>query len=96
MGLAELERRAPEAYRALLEARHALEDEFHDMQDFEFTVEEGRLYVLQARTGKRTPLAALRIPHDLVEEGTTASAAIPTSSERRYGYAGARAEQSLV
>jgi len=69
MGLAELERRAPEAYRALLEARHALEDEFHDMQDFEFTVEEGRLYVLQARTGKRTPLAALRIAHDLVEEG---------------------------
>ena len=38
------------------------------MQDFEFTVEDGRLYMLQARSGKRTPLAALRIAHDLVTE----------------------------
>jgi pyruvate,orthophosphate dikinase len=69
VGLAELERRAPEAYRALVAVGATLEDEFRDMQDFEFTVEEGRLYLLQARTGKRTPLAALRIAHDLVEEG---------------------------
>jgi pyruvate,orthophosphate dikinase len=45
-----------------------LEQEFGDMQDFEFTVQEGHLYLLQARAGKRTPLAALRIAHDLVAE----------------------------
>jgi pyruvate,orthophosphate dikinase len=69
MGLAELERRAPQAYRSLVEARPALEQEFRDMEDFEFTIEEGRLFVLQSRTGKRTPLAALRIAHDLAEQG---------------------------
>ena len=62
------ERRAPDAYAALLQARGLLEREFGDMQDFEFTVEDGRLYMLQARSGKRTPLAALRIAHDLVTE----------------------------
>jgi pyruvate, orthophosphate dikinase len=64
-----LERRAPQAYRSLVEARPALEQEFRDMEDFEFTIEEGRLFVLQSRTGKRTPLAALRIAHDLAEQG---------------------------
>lgn len=68
LGMEELERRAPDAYQALLSARGLLEQEFADMQDFEFTVEEGRLYMLQARSGKRTPLAALRIAHDLVDE----------------------------
>jgi len=68
LGMEDLERRAPEAYRELLRARDLLEHEFGDMQDFEFTVEEGSLYILQARSGKRTPLAALRIAHDLVEE----------------------------
>jgi len=69
LGMEELERRAPEAHRLLLGARDLLEGEFRDMQDFEFTVEEGRLYMLQARSGKRTPLAALRIAVDLVHEG---------------------------
>jgi pyruvate,orthophosphate dikinase len=69
MGLGELERRAPKAYRSLIEARPLLEQEFRDMQDFEFTVEEDRLYLLQSRTGKRTPLAAARIACALVEEG---------------------------
>ncbi len=68
MGLDELERRAPDAHRSLLAARPILEQEFADMQDFEFTVEEGRLFFLQCRAGKRTPLAALRIAHDLVVE----------------------------
>ena len=68
LGMEELERRAPEAYQSLLQARDLLEREFGDMQDFEFTVEAGRLYMLQARAGKRTPLAALRIAHDLVAE----------------------------
>lgn len=69
MGLSELERRAPDAYRGLIEARKLLEQEFRDMQDFEFTVEENRLFLLQTRTGKRTPLAAARIACDLVAEG---------------------------
>jgi pyruvate,orthophosphate dikinase len=68
LGMDELQRRAPDAYAALLQARGLLEREFGDMQDFEFTVEDGRLYMLQARSGKRTPLAALRIAHDLVTE----------------------------
>jgi pyruvate, orthophosphate dikinase len=69
MDVAELARRAPEAHRVLGEARRTLEREFRDMEDFEFTVEDGRLFLLQTRTGKRTPLAALRIAHDLAEEG---------------------------
>jgi len=68
LGLDELQRRAPTAYRELIDARGKLEQEFSDMQDFEFTVEEGRLIMLQTRSGKRTPLAALRIAHDLVQE----------------------------
>lgn len=69
LGLEELVRRAPAAHQALLAAKGLLEREFHDMQDFEFTVEDGRLLMLQARSGKRTPLAALRIAKDLVTEG---------------------------
>jgi len=68
LGAAALERRAPEAYRQLVATMELLEREFGDMQDFEFTVEDGRLYMLQARSGKRTPLAALRIATDLVRE----------------------------
>jgi pyruvate,orthophosphate dikinase len=68
LGLDELERRAPEAFHALVGARHILETEFCDMEDFEFTVEDGHLQFLQARSGKRTPLAAVRIASDLVEE----------------------------
>ena len=69
LGSAELERRTPEAYRQLQAFKGRLEREFVDMQDFEFTIEQGQLYMLQTRTGKRTPLAALRIAHDLVGEG---------------------------
>ena len=75
LGMEELERRTPEACRELQRARGLLEREFGDMQDFEFTVEEGRFYMLQARSGKRTPLAALRIATDLVREATIAPAA---------------------
>ena len=67
-GLDELLRRTPQAYQALAGARGVLEREFSDMQDFEFTVEEGRLIFLQSRAGKRTGLAALRIARDMVRE----------------------------
>ncbi len=69
LGMEELEKRVPEAHQQLIATKDELEQEFGDMQDFEFTVEEGRLYMLQARSGKRTPLAALRIATDLVKEG---------------------------
>jgi len=58
----------PEAYRALLRVKDLLERHFRDVQDIEFTVEEGRLFVLQTRTGKRTARAALRIAVEMVGE----------------------------
>lgn len=60
---------APAVWATLLEATQALETEFADMQDFEFTVEEGTLYLLQTRSGKRTPQAAARIALDLFDAG---------------------------
>jgi pyruvate, orthophosphate dikinase len=59
----------PPAYEQLLEVRATLERELRDMQDFEFTVEHGKLFMLQTRNGKRTGLAAIRIAVDQVEEG---------------------------
>lgn len=59
----------PSVYATLEGARGRLEAEFGDLQDFEFTVEEGRLFFLQTRTGKRTPWAALHIAIDMVDEG---------------------------
>jgi pyruvate,orthophosphate dikinase len=59
----------PSIYNEILLVSKKLELEFRDMQDFEFTVQEGRLYILQCRNGKRTPLAALKIAVDFVDEG---------------------------
>src|SRR6476620_318334 len=59
----------PEAYTELLQTQERLEQHFHEMQDIEFTVERGRLYLLQTRTGKRTAAAAVRIANDMVDEG---------------------------
>ncbi len=67
-----MERAMPEAFARLMEMRDRLERHFRDMQDIEFTVEAGRLWVLQTRSGKRTAQAALRIAVDLVEDGTIA------------------------
>lgn len=69
LGVDDLKRRAPAAYRDLAANKDVLERTFGDMQDFEFTIEDGRLFMLQARSGKRTPLAAIRIAHDLVAAG---------------------------
>ncbi len=63
-----LSQRLPLVAAELARIRAVLEAEFHDMQDFEFTVENGRLYLLQTRAGKRTPWAALRIAVDMVGE----------------------------
>jgi pyruvate, orthophosphate dikinase len=59
----------PPAYAQLLEVRETLERELRDMQDFEFTIEKGRLFMLQTRNGKRTGLAAIRIAVDMCESG---------------------------
>ena len=59
----------PAVYQQLLDTAMALEKHFHDMQDMEFTVQEGKMYMLQTRNGKRTATAALRIACDLVDEG---------------------------
>lgn len=64
-----LEARLPDAAKSLLAGAKRLEREMHDVQDVEFTVENGALYFLQTRNAKRTPLAALRIAVDLVREG---------------------------
>jgi pyruvate, orthophosphate dikinase len=59
----------PQAYEQLLAVQERLERHFREMQDLEFTVERGRLYLLQTRTGKRTAAAAVRIAVDMVDEG---------------------------
>ena len=59
----------PECYRELKGHVHKLEKHYSDMQDIEFTIEEGKLYILQTRNGKRTAAAAIKIAVDLVEEG---------------------------
>ena len=64
-----LEETMPKAHAELLRVRDLLEKSFHDMQDLEFTIEEGKLYVLQTRNGKRTGFAAVRIASDMVDEG---------------------------
>ncbi|HEY3226758.1 MAG TPA: pyruvate, phosphate dikinase [Planctomycetota bacterium] len=66
--LSELERRMPAVYYQLVKDRRLLEKHYKDMQDIEFTVERGRLYILQCRSGKRSPQAAFRIAHDFVKE----------------------------
>jgi pyruvate,orthophosphate dikinase len=67
--LAELRERLPKAYDQLLETMGALERHYRDMQDIEFTVEQGRLYLLQTRTAKRTAAAAIRCAVDMTAEG---------------------------
>ena len=59
----------PECYKEFMEIAHKLEDHYRDMQDMEFTIQEGKLYFLQTRNGKRTAPAAIKIACDLVDEG---------------------------
>ena len=69
MHIAEMEQKFPEAFAKFTEVCHTLETHYRDMQDMEFTVEHGQLYMLQTRNGKRTAQAALKIACDLVDEG---------------------------
>src|SRR4051812_11936947 len=70
--LQEMERVLPEAYREFLEVMARLEQNYRDMQDIEFTIEEGKLFLLQTRTAKRTAAAALKAAVSMVEEGLIA------------------------
>ena len=65
----ELKKRMPEVYEQFVTTIKTMEKHYRDMQDMEFTVEDGKLYFLQTRNGKRTPAAALKIACDLVDEG---------------------------
>jgi pyruvate,orthophosphate dikinase len=67
--IAGMQERMPEAFELLTETLDRLESHYRDMQDVEFTVQEGVLYLLQTRTGKRTAAAALRIAVEMVDEG---------------------------
>jgi pyruvate,orthophosphate dikinase len=67
--ISELERIQPDVYRQLHEITTRLEKHYRDMQDFEFTIQEGKLYMLQTRNGKRTGIAAVRVALQMVDEG---------------------------
>ena len=69
MHITEMEQKFPEAFAQFKQVCQTLENHYRDMQDMEFTVEHGKLYMLQTRNGKRTAQAALKIACDLVDEG---------------------------
>ena len=69
MPIQEMAQKFPQAYEDFIKVCDILEKHYHDMQDMEFTVEQGKLYMLQCRNGKRTAPAALQIACDLVDEG---------------------------
>jgi len=67
--IAQLARQDPKSYKQLIAIRRKLEQHYRDMQDIEFTIEKGRLFMLQTRTGKRTTAAAVKIAVDMMKEG---------------------------
>ena len=69
MPITEMEQKFPEAFKQFVDVCNILENHYHDMQDMEFTVEHGKLYMLQTRNGKRTAAAAIKIACDLIDEG---------------------------
>ena len=69
LNIDDMAKRLPEAYKDLMDTQDRLENHYRDMQDLEFTVERGKLFLLQTRTGKRTAAAAVRIARDMVTEG---------------------------
>ncbi len=67
--ISHLQDQMPDVYRQFVDIAQKLEDHYKDMQDMEFTIEDGQLYMLQTRNGKRTAAAALKVAVDLVDEG---------------------------
>lgn len=69
MPIAKMAEIMPDVYKQFLDVCHTLENHYRDMQDMEFTIEQGKLYMLQTRNGKRTAAAAIKIACDLIDEG---------------------------
>ncbi|MFP5276770.1 MAG: pyruvate, phosphate dikinase [Acidobacteriota bacterium] len=69
LSISELEKAMPDVYQQLKDITKRMEKHYRDMQDFEFTIQDGKLYMLQTRNGKRTGLAAVRVAIDMVKEG---------------------------
>src|ERR1700690_1655093 len=69
LSISELEKAMPKVYEQLKDIPRKMEKHYRDMQDFEFTIQDGKLYMLQTRNGKRTGLAAVRVAIDMVREG---------------------------
>ena len=69
LSISELEKAMPQVYQQLKDITRRMEQHYRDMQDFEFTIQDGKLYMLQTRNGKRTGLAAVRVAIDMVKEG---------------------------
>ncbi len=87
MPISQMAQEFPEAYADLINVFSILEDHYRDMQDVEFTVENKKLFMLQCRNGKRTPVAALKIACDLVDEGMIDEKKAVTSIDPRTLYA---------
>ncbi len=81
--IATLKDSMPDVYDELVAIKDRLERHYHDMQDIEFTVQEGRLFILQTRSGKRTAAAAVRIAVEMVREGLFDDRRVKNASERR-------------
>jgi pyruvate,orthophosphate dikinase len=88
MHISELERAMPEVYEQLRTITTRLEKHYRDIQDFEFTIQDGKLYMLQTRNGKRTGLAAVRVAIDMVNEGliTQEEAVFRVEPNQLYDY----------
>ena len=84
MKIAEMEEKFPEAFEQFKSVCKTLEEHYRDMQDMEFTVEHGKLYMLQTRNGKRTAQAALKIACDLVDEGMRTEEEAVSMIDPRY------------
>ena len=90
MHISEMEQKFPEAFAQFQDVCKRLEEHYRDMQDMEFTVEHGKLYMLQTRNGKRTAQAALKIACDLVDEGMrTEEEAVAMIDPRKPGFSAA-------
>ncbi len=84
MPISKMEEKFPQAYAEFVKVCDTLEEHYRDMQDMEFTVENGKLYMLQCRNGKRTAQAALKIACDLVDEGMIDEKKAVTMIDPRY------------
>ena len=95
MHLTEMAKRMPKVYKQLEKVRKLLEKHYRDMQDMEFTVEDGTLYMLQTRTGKRTPAATFQIAVDMAKEGLITRKK-PSSASRRRISTGSSIRSSIL